>query len=169
MNIRRETENDLDEIRKVNTRAFKQGGEARLVDLLRESGDLSLSLVAEIDGKLVGHLAFSPVAVDGETAEAVIAGAGPLSVSPELQRKEIGSALFIEGLKQIEKLGFNAVVLLGHAKYYPRFGFSPASQHMLRCEYDVPDEAFMAKELTPGALEGAHGVVHYNDAFEEVE
>jgi putative acetyltransferase len=169
MEIRLESKKDLEAIRKINTRAFKQGGEARLVDLLRDSGDLSLSLVAEVDGELVGHLAFSPVAIDGEAAEAVIAGAGPLSVLPELQGKEIGSVLFVEGLKRIAAQGFNAVVLLGHAKYYPRFGFYPASQFMLRCEYDVPDEAFMAKELTPGALKGVHGVVHYHDAFEEVE
>ena len=68
--------------------------------------------------------------------------------------------MFVEGLKQIETKGFNAVVLLGHAKYYPRFGFVPASQFMLRCEYDVPDDAFMAKELTPGALKGEPALIH---------
>jgi putative acetyltransferase len=169
MNIRPETEADFDAIAIVNTLAFHQTGESRLVRMLRESGDLSLSLVAEVDGELVGHLAFSPISIDGETADSIVAGAGPLAVAPDLQREGIGSALLIEGLKRIETKGFNAVVLLGHAAYYPRFGFAPASQFMLRCEYDVPDEAFMAKELVPGALQGVHGVVHYHDAFGEVE
>jgi putative acetyltransferase len=88
-----------------------------------------------------------------------------MAVLPEMQRRAIGSALVRRGLEEILAEGFDAVVVLGHPHYYPRFGFLPASRFGLRCEYDVPDEVFMALELRNGSLEHAAGMVRYHPAF----
>jgi putative acetyltransferase len=91
-----------------------------------------------------------------------------MAVLPARQRHGIGSALVNEGLKQCRQLGFSAVVVLGHAEYYPRFGFTPASRFGLGCEYDVPDDVFMVLELEQGALNGKAGTIHYHPAFASV-
>lgn len=88
-----------------------------------------------------------------------------MAVLPSFQKQGIGSALVREGLDQCRQLGCDAVVVLGHAHYYPRFGFVPASGYGIRCEYDVPDEVFMLVELQPGSLQGLSGRVIYNEAF----
>jgi putative acetyltransferase len=91
-----------------------------------------------------------------------------MAVMPEHQRKGIGSALVRAGLEHCKRLGFVAVVVLGHAEYYPRFGFSPAARFGIRSEYDVPDDVFMAVELQPAALSGKTGTVKYHAAFASV-
>ena len=97
-----------------------------------------------------------------------IMGLGPMAVAPDYQRKGIGSALVRAGLTSCKQLGCQAVVVLGHAEYYPRFGFAPAVRYAIRCEYDVPDDVFMIIELEPGALRGASGVVRYDEAFSDI-
>lgn len=92
-------------------------------------------------------------------------GLAPMAVLTEHQRRGVGSALVREGLLRCKQLGRQAVVVVGHPEYYPRFGFVPASRYGIRCEYDVPDDVFMIVELVPGALRGAAGVVHYDEAF----
>ena len=95
-------------------------------------------------------------------------GLAPMAVLPARQRGGIGSALVRAGLDACRQLGCTAVVVLGHPAYYPRFGFQPASRFALGCEYDVPDEAFMALEVEPGSLVGKAGTIRYHRAFAEV-
>jgi putative acetyltransferase len=91
-----------------------------------------------------------------------------MAVLPEYQKQGLGSQLVREGLKKCRPIGCNVVVVVGHPEYYPRFGFVPAGQKELRCEYPVPDEVFMVAELKPGALDGQRGLVKYRPEFGEV-
>ncbi len=96
-------------------------------------------------------------------------GLGPMAVIPERQRGGVGSRLVEEGLERCRLSGCEAVFVLGHPDYYPRFGFVTAARKNFRCAYDVPDEAFMLKELTPGALDAsAGGLVRYLPEFDLV-
>jgi putative acetyltransferase len=165
--IRAERPGDVAAIDAVNRAAFNQPNEATLVVLLREQASPLVSLVAETDGALVGHVLFSPVTLTGY-ADAAIMGLAPMAVMPAMQRRGVGSMLARAGLDACIRLGADAVVVLGHARYYPRFGFSPASAFGLRCEYDVPDEAFMALELQAGRLTGKSGTIRYHAAFAQV-
>jgi putative acetyltransferase len=147
----------------VERAAFERADEATLVARLRREHALVLSLVARLDAAVVGHAALSPVTVDG--AGGRTAGLGPIAVVPALQRCAIGARLVEETLARARARGVGAVVVLGHPEYYPRFGFVPARRFGLRYEDDVPEEAFMAAELVPGALARAAGVVRYHAAF----
>lgn len=162
--IRLDTDADYQAVRTVNELAFERPAEADLVDALRVTGAAVLSLVAEQEGNIVGHILFSPVSLSGPTA-VKMAGLAPMAVLPSCQRQGIGSALVREGLRRCKDAGFGAVVVLGHPQYYPRFGFVPAAQHGLRSEYDVPDDVFMVVELRGGALTGTAGLVRYDKAF----
>ena len=164
MNIRPETEKDKTAIQEINQSAFETCAEATLVDTLREQCHSIISLVAEKDGKVIGHIMFSPVTLSG-FSDLKIMGLGPMAVLPKYQQKSIGSALVLAGLDECKKLGFGAVVVLGHTKYYPRFGFISSSQLGISCEYDVPEEAFMVLELEPTYLTGTNGKIKYHSAF----
>lgn len=132
--IRAEAEIDRAAVRAVNTEAFETTAEADLVDALREGAQPVVSLVAEHDGRIVGHIMFSPVTLVGEP-ELKIMGLAPMAVASARQRKGIGSALVGAGLEQCTALGFGAVVVLGHPTYYPRFGFIPSTRWNIHCEY----------------------------------
>ncbi len=142
--------------------AFERADEAAIVDRLRGDGALVLSLVACVDGVVVGHVALSPVAIAGAAGGAV--GLAPLAVAPPLQRCAVGARLVEEALARARASGIGAVVVLGDPAYYTRFGFVTAARHRLRFAA-APDDAFMAAELVPGALAVARGVVRYHDAF----
>jgi putative acetyltransferase len=167
MRVRPETEADRAAVRAVNEAAFETPAEADLVEALRGSGVSLVSLVAEADGEIIGHILFSPVSLS-DHVNLNLMGLGPMAVVPDRQRKGVGSALVRQGLMCCKDLGARAVVVVGHPEYYPRFGFAPASRYALRCEYDVPDDVFMVAELEAGALNGASGVVRYHDAFADV-
>ena len=137
------------------------------MDVLRTKGVELISLVADIDGAVVGHILFSAVSLSGQSHLKVM-GLGPMAVTPLQQRRGIGSALIWEGLSRCQDLGCHAVVVLGHAEYYPRFGFVPAAEYAIRFEYDVPEEAFMVAELETGALQGISGLIRYDQAFANV-
>jgi putative acetyltransferase len=92
-------------------------------------------------------------------------GLAPLAVTPARQRSGVGSALVRSGLEECARRGFGAVIVLGHASYYPRFGFVPASRFGIRGEYNVPDDVFMATELVPGFLAGKSGTIRYHPEF----
>jgi putative acetyltransferase len=168
MKVRKERPADVEQIRAVNAKAFGRDAEADLVDALRESGVRFLSLVAERDGDIVGHILFTPVELVGGSRDLKLAGLGPMAVTPERQKQGIGSRLVEAGMQACREAGYDAVIVLGHPAYYPHFGFAPASNFGIRSEYRVPDEVFMLLELNPGALEGNQGLVRYHDAFKNV-
>lgn len=167
MIIRAEKPKDYPAIRSVNEAAFDTPAEANLVDTLRKVMNPVISLVAEENGTVVGHIMFSPVTLSNNVGIKIM-GLAPMAVLPNRQRKGIGSRLVRTGLARCKELGYGAVVVLGHAGYYPRFGFVPASQYGIRSEYDVPDDVFMAMELEPNYLHGVTGTIHYHPAFENV-
>lgn len=164
MQIKPEGAADIAAVRAVNRAAFETSTEADLVDALREQAEAIVSLVAEDAGSVVGHILFSPVTLSGH-AELKIMGLAPMAVLPAQQRRGIGSALVRAGLDRCKALGCDALVVVGHPEYYPRFGFMPASRFGIGCEYGVPDEVFMALELEPGILRGKSGTIRYHAAF----
>jgi len=168
MIIRLEQPEDVPGIRIVNERAFGSSSEADIVDALRRNGKATISLVAEDEGCVVGHILFSPVTV--ETGERELAGLGlaPVAVLPEFQNRGVGSSLVEQGIERCREAGHSFVVVLGHPHYYPRFGFTPASRFGIKCEYDVADENFMAMELREGALQNQAGMARYQPEFNEV-
>ena len=167
MLVRAEKECDRETVRAVNLSAFDTSSEAELVDALRQQAQPVISLVAEEYGEVVGHIMFSPVSLSGHPNLKVM-GLAPMAVAPTHQKKGTGSALVRAGLDQCRQLDIVAVVVLGHPEYYPRFGFSPASQFGIDSEYDVPEEVFMAMELQPEALSRKTGKMRYHPAFSNV-
>ena len=167
LSIRNEAPGDIEAIHAVNRAAFQTDAESELVNSLRRLGGPVISLVAMEGGTVVGHIMFSPVSLTGHPA-AFIMGLAPMAVHPDRQRRGIGSALVAAGLAACRELGAGAVVVLGHAAYYPRFGFTPASRFGLRSEYTVPNDVFMALELQPGYLDGMTGLIRYHEAFGDV-
>ena len=167
--VREERPEDAGAIHAVNAAAFDTLAEATLVGRLREQASPIVSLVA-VDGAICGHILFSPVTIVGRTGGAgdALMGLAPMAVHPSRQRQGIGSALVGAGLEACARIGIEAVVVLGHAQYYPRFGFRPASRLGLKSEYDVPDEVFMAMELKAGSLAGKSGTVRYHPVFAEL-
>ena len=159
--VREEGPDDLAAIREVNDRAFDQPLEGRIVDALRAHGAVRLSLVAEVERRVVGHILFSPVTSAGADG----LGLGPMAVTPEQQRRGVGAALIDAGLARLRAAGCPFVVVLGHHEYYTRFGFVPASRYGMRCEWDVPDESFMVHVLDPAATAAAAGQIGYRPEF----
>ena len=167
MLIRIEEEKDQAAIHALNASAFEPPAEANLVDVLRNKAQPIISLVADVNKQVVGHIMFSPVTLSGHP-DTKIMGLAPMAVAPAHQRKGIGSALVCAGLARCKQLGFGAVVVLGHPEYYPRFGFTPSSNFGIGCEYDVPEEVFMAIELEPDYLRNKSGTIRYHAAFSAV-
>jgi len=160
--IRNERPEDAAGIRQVTAAAFavaehSDGRESDIVDALREAGALSISLVAQHNGEVLGHVAFSPITLNG--ADLGWYGLGPVSVRPDLHAQGIGSALIRAGLEQLKALGAQGCVVLGDPRYYQRFGF--AVDPSIRYQ-GVPPEFFMALPLGGSA---ASGQVAYHPAF----
>lgn len=170
--IRQEKEKDYKLSESVVARAFKHAEqtdhkEHLLVAKLRKSDIFipELSLVAELDGEIVGHIMFTKLFIENEGNKYESLGLAPVSVLPEHQNKGIGSKLINEGLKIAKEIGFKSVIVLGHDKYYPRFGFKPASTWAIKSPFDVPNEVFMALELEVRGLKGVSGTVVYGKEF----
>jgi putative acetyltransferase len=161
--IRAESQSDQASIREVNRLAFGQDDEGRLVDALRDGGYARVSLVAEVDGQIVGHILFSdlPIVTPEGTVPALTLA--PMAVIPQRQRQGIGSALVREGLRACQDAGHKIVIVLGHPEFYPQFGFSSKLAERLKAPFS--GEAFMAQELVPGALKGVEGEVRYPPPF----
>jgi putative acetyltransferase len=161
--VREEQPRDREQVRKVNKTAFGRFDEADLIDKLRAEGAVLLSLVAEVDGQVIGHIMFSRMTVEtGQTPVAAVSLA-PMAVLPEHQGRQVGSQLVRRGLAQLQEQGERIVIVLGHERYYPRFGFSCEKARYLASPF--PPEAFMALELSDGAPAGIQGTVRYPAAF----
>ena len=162
INIRPETDLDIDTITEVTIAAFKtlevsDNTEQFIIEALRAAKALTLSLVAELDERIVGHIAFSPVAVSDDTHGWY--GLGPVSVLPEFQRRGIGKSLIREGLERLKSINAKGCCLVGHPGYYKRIGFQNVSDLGVQ---GVPQEAFFAQ-----AFEGVfpRGRVLFHEAF----
>lgn len=169
--IRPETPADYGGIRKANKKAFKRKEESKLVDAMRESENFipALSLVAELEGQVVGHILFSAITIKGPERETPALALAPMCVLPEHQEHGIGGALLRRGLETCRELGHKLVVVVGHEDYYPRFGFVRAGEKGLVLPFEAPPEVFMVLELQPGALAGVSGEIVYPREFHEVE
>jgi len=163
--VREELPSDVAAIREVNRAAFGGEEEARLVDVLRSSARVLASYVAVAGERVVGHILFSPLVIETPEGERPAAALAPMAVLPEWQRRGLGSALVRAGLGACRRQGIGIVIVVGHPEYYPRFGFSAALARNLRSAYSDLGDAWMALELTPGALAGISGVVRYHEAF----
>ena len=168
--IRRETAGDHQNITVVNNLAFGQKNEGQLVMRLRKTRKFNpgLSLVAEVQGRIVGHILFYPIEIRSEDKVFPSLALAPMAVLPEYQRQGIGSQLVEEGLKKARKLGFSSVIVLGHAAYYPRFGFEPAGKWGIQPPFEVPDDVFMALELVRDGLKDIQGTVEYPPEFKSL-
>jgi putative acetyltransferase len=165
MIIRNELESDVGPISAVTKAAFEScpygnHTEEFIVNALRAANALTVSLVAEASGKVVGHVAFSPVTISDGSQNWY--GLGPVSVLPEFQKQGIGKSLIQEGLSLLKALGAKGCVLVGDPKYYERFGFRNFPDLVLD---DVPQEYFLA--LPFGKNEG-HGVVVFHQGFNAI-
>lgn len=171
MIIRPETSQDISKIHRVVELAFSRSelghhGEAELVDTLRTTCDQSLSLVAELEGSIVGHVLFTRATLEREHDPPMVGmGLAPVSVLPDQQQAGIGSRLIREGLQRLKTDQVPFVIVLGHPDYYPRFGFLQASKLGVRSDFpDVPDDHFM---IHPMATEPARlsGIARYHETF----
>ncbi|MFH0964613.1 MAG: N-acetyltransferase, partial [Planctomycetota bacterium] len=127
-----------------------------------------LSLVAVLRDRVVGHMLFSPVALECREGPLMGMGLAPMAVLPRHQRKGIGSKLVERGLHFLKQRSCPFLIVLGHPTYYPRFGFAPASRHGIRSQWDgVPDEAFMVLILDEPRMRRASGVARYRPEFNE--
>jgi putative acetyltransferase len=163
--IRQEQPSDITAIRDVNGRAFGQDQEGNIVDALRVNGAALLSLVATLNGRVVGHIMYSPLVVGGDGRGAAL---GPMAVLPEHQRQGIGSMLVEAGTQRLKRGDCPFIVVVGHSTFYPRFGFSPASAHGIACEWDVPDDVFMLLVLDQAKMRGVSGLARYRSEFSTV-
>jgi len=161
--IRSESPDDYAAIRHVNEAAFGTSEEATLIEQLRTDGVVLLSLVAVMDGRIVGHILFSRMSIDTKVGRVAAVALAPLAVSPDCQRKGIGGTLIRHGLNALREMAERTVIVVGHPEYYPRFGFSTAVVQAVK--HPFPANVFMALELEPGALNGVVGKVQYPTAF----
>lgn len=166
--IRPETPADFAAVREVYELVFGRPGEVALVEALRTMVRPLVSLVADADGRVIGHVLFSPVTVEGPQGVWTAMGLAPIAVRPERQGAGLGPALVQVGLKACAALGEHVVVVLSRPRHFLGSRFVPAATKGLRSEYPVPDEAFLVAELAPGALQGRTGLVKYHPEFAHV-
>ena len=161
--VRGEQTEEWSAVRLVNEAAFGQPDEADLVDGLRTEGVVLVSLVAEVEQRIVGHILFTRMWIEMGNRSVPAVALAPMAVLPEYQRRGIGQRLVRQGLNLLRRQGEQIVIVVGHPAYYPRFGFSCETARFL--ESPFPAEVFLAMELSPGALDGIRGRVRYPEAF----
>lgn len=171
--IRQETPDDYARVIELTEKAFEtmefsDQKEGQLVEKLRKAPTFipELSLVAELDNQLIGHILFTPLVIDNGQQKFQSLVLGPVSVLPEFQKQGIGEQLIVAGHQKARDLGFQSVILIGHPEYYPRFGYKTASGFGLKVSMDLPSEdVFMAVELTENALSDVSGMVVFPPEF----
>ncbi len=135
---------DLGTICAINDAAFAEYGGTKAFDQFRRERDDILSLVAIADGEMIAHVLFSPAAIETPEGNVAGMGLGQLAVTPEWQRQGIGRQITEAGLSELRKRGCPFIIVVGHASYYPRFGFERGSLHGVKCQWeDIPDDSFM--------------------------
>jgi predicted N-acetyltransferase YhbS len=173
--IRRTIETDRAVIRDIHMSAFGKAQGREIVELVNGLlGDKTakplLSLVAEINEKIVGHILFTRAILKPESQDFSVRILAPLAVSRELQGKGIGESLIMEGLKQLAESGVDLVFVLGHPGYYPKFGFRPAGALGFEAPYPIPSahaDAWMVQELQPGPIGNAQGTIQCAEVLDE--
>lgn len=161
--IRERTAADNAAIRRLNDDAFGGKYESRLIEDLRAAGLDAVELVAVEDGEVVGHVLLNVLAVTLDRRTVPALALAPMAVRPDRQRRGIGSALVRAGLDLARERAWQAIIVVGHPDYYPRFGFSAALAGPLKAPFS--GDTFMTLELAPGALRGEDGLVAYPPAF----
>ncbi len=161
--IRQEHSEDAAAIRDLNRRAFGQEQEGKIVDALRANDGAQLSLVAANEGRVVGHIMYSPLWVGQVKGSAL----GPMAVDPEVQRQGIGTKLVEAGNAWLRRDGCPFVVVIGYPEFYPRFGFRPARALGITCEWEVPDDVFMILVLDETKMSGVTGNAVYRPEFSD--
>ena len=167
MLIRQESRTDYKRIRELNDGAFGSTEESQLIDKLRTASKVILSLVAEEEGEIIGHILFSRIQIEAKGAVPTpVVALAPMSVSSVHQKKGVGGALIQQGLRILRQRGESAVFVVGHKKYYPKFGFSADLAKPFQCEY--AGDSFFALELQAGWMKGKKGAVTYPEAFQRL-
>ena len=161
IDIREERANDIPAIREVNRRAFGSDHEGQIVDALRTNHAVSLSLVATLNGAVVGHILYSPAVVG--TVEG--AALGPMAVLPGHQRQGIGSQLVATGNQRLQMAGCPFIIVIGHPGFYPRFGFTSAHRLGITCEWNVPGDVFMVLVMDSQKAGALRGLAEYRPEF----
>jgi putative acetyltransferase len=166
--IREEKPDDYNAVKNVNDMAFNQPLEGNIIDKLRHSDANILSLVAETDGNIAGHIFFSTAEVGGENGKIKGMGLAPMAVLPAYQKQGVGKRLITEGIERMKKQSVPFIIVIGHAHYYPKFGFEVASKYGLKCQWaGVRDEVFMVLILDNAKMKGVRGVVRYREEWNE--
>jgi putative acetyltransferase len=166
--IRTAKPDDFEAAYGVHAAAFPENTEARLVELLHQRGKADISLVAVLDGAVVGHVLFSPISISRNGVEiAPGLGLAPVAVRPQYQRQGIGKSLIHRGLEVCRQRQCPLVVVLGDPRYYQQFGFRRASDLGFQNEYQA-DESFMVLELQKDGLPDVGGLVRYASEFSEL-
>lgn len=170
--FREEGSRDSEQIEKVIKEAFKaipvrSGSEYEMVKKLRKESTFNpkYARVAISENKIIGYVIFSKVHIINGPLKTPILNLAVISITPSKQRQGIGEDLIRNALSIARKEGEEAIIVLGHPTYYPRFGFKPASTWGIKLPFEAPDESFFALELVPDSLEGVSGVVEYTPAF----
>ena len=166
MITRKEINEDIDVIYLLQRTAFDSADEALLVDNLRENSPYTLSLVAEDNNRVLGHVFFSRVNFSKDPNFAMVALA-PIAVLPEHRNEGIGSSLIKDAIDVLKQEGQKAIFVLGEPDLYARFGFVPTSFYQINCPFDVPQEVFMVLELEEDTLSPFAGETPvYHEAFD---
>ena len=168
--IRPEHPADRHHIFDVHVQAYGEDEEARLVDTLRAEGSFNtaLSLVAVHGDRIIGHILFPPITIESRSRTVPALALAVLAIHPMFQCLGIGSALIEEGLEACRSHGHRIIIVVGHPKYYPQFGFVSARRQGIDVTFSCPDDALMALPLVTGALDGVNGMVRYHPALSMV-
>ncbi|AIT10035.1 acetyltransferase [Candidatus Francisella endociliophora] len=167
INVRYERLEDQELIYRLISQAFETADEEKLVRLLHTDHQSLISLVAEIDNKIVGQIILSKMNTESDNGLEIY-GLAPMCVAPEYQSKGIGTKLVEAVIQEAKQNNIDAIFVLGHPNYYPRFGFKPTKDYQIKCQYDVPVDVFMVLDLSNKLNLLKNQTVFYAEEFSKV-
>ncbi|MGQ4006452.1 N-acetyltransferase [Francisellaceae bacterium CB300] len=167
INIRYEKLEDQELIYSLIDECFESDDEEKLVRLLHTDNQSLVSLVAEVEGKIVGQIILSKMTAENDSNLSIY-GLAPMCVAPDYQKSGIGTRLIEKAIVEAKKNKIDAIFVLGHPKYYPKFGFKMTSLYQIKCEYDVPAEVFMALDISGKLVSLKNQTVYYAEEFGKV-